>query len=91
MNQDSVGARRDSPGGLQASGLLTGDSSHPFDNHQFVRWCYLNYLRREPDGPGWSFWETELNNLGDYNASLGRSFVHKSTGSGSARTDKLRQ
>ena len=63
-----------SRGDVQASGLLTGDPSHPFDNHQFVRWCYLNYLRREPDGPGWSFWETELNNLGDYNAII-RAFL----------------
>jgi Zn-dependent metalloprotease len=55
---------------VQASGLLTGDPNHPFDNHQFIRWCYLNYLRREPDAGGWAFWEAHLNDVGDYNALI---------------------
>ncbi len=56
---------------VQASGLLTGDPAHPYDNHQFVRWCYLNYLRREPDAGGWAFWEAHLNNIGsNYNALI---------------------
>ena len=59
---------------VQASGLLTGNPSHPFDNHQFVRWCYLNYLRREPDAGGWAFWEGQLNGHGDYNAII-RAFL----------------
>jgi Zn-dependent metalloprotease len=59
---------------VQASGLLTGNPSHPYDNHQFVRWCYLNYLQREPDTPGWNFWEGQLNGHGDYNAII-RAFL----------------
>lgn len=60
---------------VQSSGLLTGNSAHPYDNHQFIRWCYLNYLRREPDAAGWSSWEAYLNNHGgDYNAII-RGFL----------------
>jgi hypothetical protein len=62
-------------GDVQASGLLTGNPSHPYDNHQFVRWCYLNYLRREPDEGGWAFWEGQLNGHGDYNAII-RGFLY---------------
>ena len=61
-------------GDVQASGLLTGNPSHPYDNHQFIRWCYLNYLRREPDSGGWAFWEGQLNGHGDYNAII-RAFL----------------
>jgi thermolysin len=64
-----------SRGDVQASGLLTGNPSHPYDNHQFVRWCYLNYLRREPDEGGWAFWEGQLNGHGDYNAII-RGFLY---------------
>jgi len=63
-----------SRGDVQASGLLTGNPSHPYDNHQFIRWCYLNYLRREPDSGGWAFWEGQLNGHGDYNAII-RAFL----------------
>jgi len=63
-----------SRGDVQASGLLTGNPAHPYDNHQFVRWCYLNYLRREPDAGGWAFWEGQLNSHGDYNALI-RAFL----------------
>ena len=59
---------------VQASGLLTGNPAHPYDNHQFIRWCYLNYLRREPDAGGWAFWEAHLNSHGDYNALI-RAFL----------------
>ncbi|HLL76696.1 MAG TPA: M4 family metallopeptidase [Pyrinomonadaceae bacterium] len=59
---------------VQASGLLTGNPSHPYDNAQFVRWCYLNYLRREPDPWGWQFWLNGLNSHGDYNAII-RAFL----------------
>jgi hypothetical protein len=64
-----------SRGDVQASGLLTGNPSHPYDNHQFIRWCYLNYLRREPDPGGWAFWEAQLNSHGDYNALI-RAFLY---------------
>lgn len=64
-----------SRGDVQASGLLTGNPAHPYDNHQFVRWCYLNYLRREPDPGGWAFWEGQLNGHGDYNALI-RAFLY---------------
>jgi len=60
---------------VQSSGLLNPPGSpRPYDNHQFVRWCYLNYLRREPDQPGWDFWESHLNGHGDYNAII-RAFL----------------
>lgn len=59
---------------VQASGLLTGNPNQPFDHHQFIRWCYLNYLRREPDAGGWAFWEAHLNNIGDYNELI-RAFL----------------
>lgn len=47
--------------------VVAPGADHPFDNGQFVRWCYLNYLRREPGaGPdngsmgGYYFWLGEL-------------------------------
>ena len=64
-----------SRGDVQASGLLTGNPAHPYDNRQFIRWCYLNYLRREPDAGGWAFWEGQLNSHGDYNAII-RAFLY---------------
>jgi hypothetical protein len=33
-----------------------------FDNREFVRLCYVVYLRRDPDLPGWDFWTDQLNN-----------------------------
>lgn len=35
-----------------------------FDNREFVRQCYLVYLRRDPaqDQGGWDFWTDQLNN-----------------------------
>jgi thermolysin len=60
---------------VQSSGLLNPPGSpRPYDNHQFVRWCYLNYLLREPDPGGWNFWEGQLNGHGDYNAII-RAFL----------------
>lgn len=59
---------------VQASGLLTGDPSRPFDNSQFVRWCYKIYLQREPDPQGWQFWLDDLNRHGDYNQTI-RAFL----------------
>jgi uncharacterized protein DUF4214 len=35
-------------------------------NRAFVRHCYLNYLRREPDADGWNHWTNELNSDGNY-------------------------
>jgi hypothetical protein len=35
-------------------------------NRAFVRHCYINYLRREPDLDGWNHWTNELNSDGDY-------------------------
>ena len=59
---------------VQASGLLTGNPAQPYNHHQFIRWCYLNYLQREPDAGGWGFWEAQLNSHGDYNALI-RAFL----------------
>lgn len=39
----------------------------PYDYRQFVRWCYKNYLRREPDSGGWNHWTSSLQRHGDYN------------------------
>lgn len=38
----------------------------PTYNRAFVRHCYLNYLRREPDAEGWDHWTNELNSDGNY-------------------------
>ncbi len=35
-------------------------------NRAFVRHCYINYLRREPDPDGWDHWTNELNSDGNY-------------------------
>ncbi|HEX2268481.1 MAG TPA: M4 family metallopeptidase, partial [Pyrinomonadaceae bacterium] len=59
---------------VQASGLLTGNPAQPYNHHQFIRYCYLNYLGREPDPGGWAFWEAHLNSHGDYNALI-RAFL----------------
>lgn len=46
----------------QASGLVVAPgTAHPFDSRQFVRLCYLLYLKREPDEGGWNWWTDELN------------------------------
>jgi YD repeat-containing protein len=34
------------------------------DNHQYVYDLYKTYLMREPDGPGWGFWEGQCNAYG---------------------------
>lgn len=45
----------------QASGLVVAPgAAHPFDTRQFVRLCYLVYLKREPDQGGWDWWTGEL-------------------------------
>jgi len=59
---------------VQASGLLTPGTGRPYDNRQFVRWCYKNYLQREPDQGGWDFWTWQLNSHGDYNAII-KAFI----------------
>lgn len=34
---------------------------NPIDNaREFVRWQYKDFLRREPDGPGWDHWTFEI-------------------------------
>lgn len=46
----------------QSSGLVVAPgTAHPFDTRQFVRLCYLVYLKREPDEGGWNWWTDELN------------------------------
>jgi hypothetical protein len=30
------------------------------DAREFVRWQYKDFLRREPDGPGWDHWTSEI-------------------------------
>lgn len=67
---------------MQSSGLLTPGTGRPYDNRQFVRWCYINYLRRDPADPnatlqdrnGRDFWTNTLNGHGDYNETI-RAFL----------------
>jgi hypothetical protein len=35
------------------------------DARQFVRWQYKDFLRREPDGPGWDHWTGEITECSD--------------------------
>jgi len=38
----------------------------PIDNAmEFVRWQYKDFLRREPDGPGWAHWTGEITMCSD--------------------------
>ena len=40
--------------------------SNPIDNAaEFVRWQYKDFLRREPDGPGWAHWTGEITMCSD--------------------------
>ena len=56
---------------VRESGLVNPPgSARPYDNSQFVRWCYKIYLRREPDAGGWAFWTDDLNRHGDYNQTI---------------------
>jgi hypothetical protein len=39
----------------------TAPPANPIDGaHEFVRWQYKDFLRREPDTPGWAHWESEI-------------------------------
>jgi hypothetical protein len=39
----------------------TAPPPNPIDGaHEFVRWQYKDFLRREPDLPGWAHWEGEI-------------------------------
>jgi hypothetical protein len=50
-----------------ADGLVNPPGSPTtYNNHQFIRYCYRIYLRREPDASGWAFWENDLNRDNDY-------------------------
>ena len=50
-----------------ADGLVNPPGSPTtYNNHQFIRYCYRIYLRREPDPSGWAFWENDLNRDNDY-------------------------
>jgi hypothetical protein len=49
--------------------------SPDFDNREFVRLCYVVYLRRAPDQAGWDHWTNELNN--DIAAGVGYDHVIK--------------
>ena len=50
-----------------ADGLVNPPGSPTtYNNHQFIRYCYRIYLRREPDASGWAFWENDLNSDNNY-------------------------
>lgn len=49
-----------------ADGLVNPGGNPTYNNHQFVRYCYRIYLRREPDASGWAFWEGTLNGNNNY-------------------------
>ncbi|HEX8721851.1 MAG TPA: galactose oxidase-like domain-containing protein [Pyrinomonadaceae bacterium] len=58
-----------------ADGLVNPPgSATKYNNHQFIRYCYRIYLRREPDAGGWAFWENSLNQDNDYKR-LERNFL----------------
>ncbi len=44
--------------------LADSNRGTPSYNREFVRQCYLAYLRREPDQSGWDYWTNDLNNPG---------------------------
>jgi hypothetical protein len=44
----------------------TPPPANPIDDaHEFVRWQYKDFLRREPDGPGWDHWTGEITICGN--------------------------
>jgi hypothetical protein len=54
----------------QHPGLRNPDGVYPdFNNAEFVRQCYLVFLRRDvsPDDGGYQFWLNQLNSNNDYN------------------------
>ncbi len=58
-----------------ADGLVNPPgSATPYNNHQFIRYCYRIYLRREPDAGGWAYWENSLNQDNNYKR-LERDFL----------------
>lgn len=57
-----------------ADGLVNPSGNPMYNNHQFVRYCYRMYLRREPDASGWQFWENTLNGNNNYK-NLMKAFI----------------
>ncbi|HLM02567.1 MAG TPA: DUF4214 domain-containing protein [Pyrinomonadaceae bacterium] len=54
----------------QHPGLRNPEGVYPdFNNAEFVRLCYVVFLRRDvdPNDPGYQFWLNELNSNNDYN------------------------
>ncbi|HEY6660985.1 MAG TPA: S8 family serine peptidase [Pyrinomonadaceae bacterium] len=44
----------------------TAPPPNPIDDpREFVRWQYKDFLRREPDGPGWDHWTGEITECSD--------------------------
>jgi hypothetical protein len=44
----------------------TPPAPNPIDDpREFVRWQYKDFLRREPDGPGWDHWTLEITECSD--------------------------
>ena len=43
----------------------------PEYNREYVRQCYLVFLRREPDQGGWDNWTNYINGSGDYYTLVG--------------------
>ncbi|HEX6291589.1 MAG TPA: S8 family serine peptidase [Herpetosiphonaceae bacterium] len=46
----------------------------PEYNQEFVRLCYVVYLQRDPDAPGYNFWLNDLNSNNDYDHII-RAFL----------------
>jgi hypothetical protein len=45
---------------------FTTPPPNPIDDaREFVRWQYKDFLRREPDGPGWDHWTNEITMCSD--------------------------
>jgi hypothetical protein len=51
---------------LNFSVSATPPPPNPIDDaREFVRWQYKDFLRREPDGPGWDHWTGEITECSD--------------------------
>jgi hypothetical protein len=62
----------------QHPGLRNPPGTSPdFNNAEFIRICYLVFLRRDvaPDDPGYQFWLNDLNSNNDYNHII-RAFLY---------------
>lgn len=58
----------------QTDGLLTPGGPSEYNSTEFVRWNYRQYLRRQPDASGLSFWTNSLNSCLAPNPANGQCY-----------------